>query len=76
MKLDDVQKASINNFDELDKVDVCGCYHCINTFDVEEVTEFVDNGTTALCPHCGVDSIIPGTVNKFFLEKAYQKYFG
>jgi len=75
MRLDKVSQAAYNNINDLEKVDECGCYHCIRTFSVEEVVEFTDQGTTALCPYCGMDSVLPGTVNKVFLEKAYSMYF-
>jgi len=75
MKLENVTKASTNNIDALDDYDFCGCYFCIRVFSSDEVAEFTDQGTTALCPHCGVDAIIPGTVNKIFLEKAHERYF-
>lgn len=75
MKLENVVKASRNNIDALDDFEMCGCYFCIRVFDTDEIVDFTDNGNTALCPHCGVDAIIPGTVNKIFLEKAHEKWF-
>jgi len=41
-----------------------GCYHCLKIFPATDIKEYTDNETTALCPHCQVDSIIP--------EKAVQ----
>jgi hypothetical protein len=75
MKLENVVEASRNNIDALDDFEECGCYFCIRTFNTDDIAEYVDNGTTALCPFCGVDAIIPGTVNKIFLEKAHERYF-
>ena len=69
-----IEKAT-NNIEELDKYDMCGCYYCIRTFEVDEILEFTDNGNTALCPHCGIDAVIPGMVNGFFLEKAHERWF-
>jgi acetone carboxylase gamma subunit len=37
-------------------------------------------GTTALCPYCGIDSVIGDKsgfpITKEFLEKMYQHWFG
>lgn len=43
---------------------VCGCFCCLRTFPPAEIEEWVDEdprtgiGRTALCPHCGIDSVI------------------
>lgn len=38
----------------------CGCFYCLKVFSPEEITEWIEdpNGMTAVCPHCGVDSVI------------------
>ena len=38
----------------------CGCFHCLATFPASEVTEWIDMTETAICPKCGVDSVLPG----------------
>ena len=35
-----------------------GCYHCCKIYPAESVTLFTDNGQTAICPECGVDSVL------------------
>ena len=41
---------------------VCGCFYCGATFPPTAITEWVDpwesTGQTALCPTCGIDSVI------------------
>ncbi|OOG89425.1 cytoplasmic protein [Hydrogenophaga sp. A37] len=37
---------------------VCGCFFCLSTFAPSEITEWVDENQTALCPSCNVDSVI------------------
>lgn len=37
---------------------VCGCFFCTETFATTEITEWVDNDQTAICPLCYVDSVI------------------
>ncbi|HLL88254.1 MAG TPA: cytoplasmic protein [Tepidisphaeraceae bacterium] len=41
----------------------CGCFYCSHTFPPSEIEEWVDLddagvGQTALCPSCGIDSVI------------------
>ena len=44
----------------------CGCFYCFATFEVREIVEWVDEqvvagerfGVTALCPQCGIDSVV------------------
>jgi len=57
----------------------CGCFYCSRVFIPSKIVEWVDKGTTALCPHCGIDSVI-GTksgypITKEFLIEMYQRWF-
>jgi hypothetical protein len=51
----------------------CGCFGCISVFRGDRVEEWVDDGQTALCPVCGIDTVLPQTedlkwaTNKEFL---------
>ena len=36
----------------------CGCFYCCKTFNIGDVDEFVDDGKTAICPKCGIDSVL------------------
>ncbi|QQS23291.1 hypothetical protein IPM19_01865 [bacterium] len=38
-----------------------GCYYCAKIYRLDEhpIREWVDGGYTALCPVCGIDSVIP-----------------
>lgn len=46
----------------------CGCFYCERIFDPSEIVEWIDESTpeaegqTALCPHCGIDSVIPDRI--------------
>lgn len=50
---------SFYNVEMLESTPRVGCYSCIRTFDAGEVVERTDDGATALCPHCGIDAIVP-----------------
>jgi hypothetical protein len=56
------QKHCICHRDEILASDMCGCFYCLAVFPPNEVTEWTDKtvgiGQTALCPKCGIDSVI------------------
>ena len=37
----------------------CGCYFCLAIFPATNITQWTDQSQTALCPLCGVDSVLP-----------------
>jgi len=44
----------------------CGCFYCLATFAPSEILDWVDEdangvGQTALCPRCGIDSVLPSS---------------
>ena len=54
---------SIRNEEAILKSDFCGCFHCISIFPVADVksSEMMvekDGFKTAICPICGIDSVI------------------
>jgi hypothetical protein len=44
--------------DVLLKSQVCGCFHCMKTFSPTDIVEWTDRKQTAICPKCGIDSVI------------------
>ena len=48
--------------EELYRSDTCGCFYCCRTFGPQEIEDWIDAsdgvGMTALCPRCGIDSVI------------------
>ena len=64
---------------DLEKDRVCGCFYCLEIFNPEEITEWVDRNETALCPFCGIDSVIGESsgfpITKEFLEEMRRKWF-
>ncbi len=72
-------KHSIYNRDEIERGSKAGCFNCIKVFLVSSITDWTDDDTTALCPRCGIDSMI-GEASGFkltrsFLEDMYLAYF-
>lgn len=71
---------SRNNEPMLRKDEKCGCFYCLRIFDPSEIKEWIeDENGTALCPYCGIDSIIGESsgypVTKDFLEEMYRHWF-
>ena len=56
-------KRSIRHRTEIEASAVCGCFYCKETFAPGEIEDWTDTGNpvseqTALCPRCGIDSVI------------------
>jgi hypothetical protein len=54
---------SINHRTEILQSEVCGCFYCLSIYPPGAIDEWCDEdvhdvGNTALCPRCGVDSVI------------------
>jgi hypothetical protein len=58
-ELEEIHKKSSYHIDEIDASLVCGCFYCLRTCNPSDVNEWTDKGETALCPHCGIDSLLP-----------------
>ena len=64
---------------ELEASAVCGCFYCLAIFPLDEVAEWTDDENTALCPKCGIDSVI-GSASEYpitteFLQRMNQHWF-
>ena len=47
-----------NHREELEASDLAGCFYCCGVFSSGIIDEWTDDDTTALCPKCGIDSVI------------------
>jgi hypothetical protein len=67
------------NRGELEQSEICGCFYCMTIFSPNEIVEWIDDGQTAMCPHCPVDSVIGSTcgfpITKEFLERMNAHWF-
>lgn len=77
--LDEAHTYSIHNRDKLLKDKTCGCFFCLKIFSPEEITEWIDDEDTALCPYCTIDSVIGESsgfpLTEEFLEKMRNIFF-
>ncbi len=57
----------------------CQCFYCLETFHAEQVTRWIDDGQTALCPKCGIDAVLPAGathISDALIRKLQSIYFG
>lgn len=64
-------RHSSNHRDEIVRSERCACFYCLREFPPSEVTEWIDEiegiGSTAMCPFCGIDSVI-GSASGYPIE--------
>jgi len=56
----EAHQHSIDHRLELLASELCGCFYCLAIYSPHEITEWTDEGRTALCAKCGIDSVIGG----------------
>ena len=69
-----------NHKNELTKDKICGCFYCLEIFSPNEIEMWINEGDgTAICPYCGIDSIIGESSNceitKEFLDEMNKYWF-
>lgn len=72
-------KHSIRHRSEIESSELCGCFYCGQTFAPVEITDWTDEDQTALCPRCGIDSVI-GSASGYpiegkFLARMHEHWF-
>ena len=81
-QLEAAHKISFANKARLKKPQKCGCFYCLKTFSSTEITDWSTDvpDWTALCPYCGIDSVIGEedgfSLTEDFLEEMYEEWFG
>ena len=68
--LEGIHKHSSRHRGRVEQSDVCGCFYCLAFFTPSEIVDWIDvtegaddeAGVTALCPRCGIDSVLPDNV--------------
>ena len=75
-------RHSCRHLAEIEASALCGCFYCLTIFGPADITVWVEKdfqkvGQTALCPRCGIDSVIgsesgyPITVDFLSMMKNY-----
>jgi len=74
----EAHRHSIHHRAEIVQSELCGCFYCLHIFPPTEIEEWVD-GEAALCPHCGIDSVLGSAsgvvVSEDFLRQMRGRYF-
>jgi hypothetical protein len=69
---------------EVLRSDFCGCFYCLEIYSPARILDWVDEdiegvGKTALCPECGIDSVIGSAsgypISKEFLRTMHDHWF-
>jgi hypothetical protein len=80
MNSQDAHKHSSNHRKIVLDSEKCGCFYCLSIFTPDAIKEWSDEGQTALCPHCGIDSIIGSgsgfIISVTFLREMHERWFG
>ena len=83
--MNDVIKAheySSYNYEAFRNDTACGCFYCGKIFSYAEINDWTpepDGSKTALCPYCGIDSVIGESsgypITEEFLEEMKKYWF-
>lgn len=75
----DAHKHASRHRVELEASASCGCFFCFRTFPPASIKAWIDGKQTALCPSCGVDSVIGSAsthrIDDAFLRKMHKHFF-
>lgn len=78
-KLRRLHKYCTFNKELIKKSKKCYCFYCKSTIDVEDMlkptVQYIDGGKTALCPKCGIDSIIPDATGEEITDKVIDEMY-
>jgi hypothetical protein len=78
-RIEAAHRHCIQNRQELEASSQCGCFYCFSIFAPVEIKEWIDEGQTAMCPMCPVDSVIGSAsgypITPEFLREMHDKYF-
>jgi hypothetical protein len=76
--------ASSGHRNQILRSELCGCFYCLEEFPPTAIGEWCDEdstgeGQTALCPRCGIDSVIGSAsgypITREFLEAMNRRWF-
>lgn len=68
-------EMSWHNTDQINDDTDCSCYYCLSNYKGSVIQEYVDDGRTAICPFCSIDSVLPEKNTKERLEELYKENF-
>lgn len=56
-----IHKSSFQFGRYLKDMETIGCFFCTNFVEYSDIPDFIEDseGLTAICPNCGIDSLVP-----------------
>jgi hypothetical protein len=69
-------KASVKNRSDLEYYGVGYCYHCLGEVWIKDIEEWTDNNLTASCPHCAMETVMPGIIDEAKMREYREEAFG
>lgn len=73
-------KCSSRHRAQIEQSEQCGCFHCLTVFTPNAIEEWIDDDDTAMCPRCGIDSVIGSAsgnpIEREFLARMRAHWFG
>jgi hypothetical protein len=80
--LKNAHKKSIYHETKIINSKLCGCFYCKKNFEPEKILEWTDKnskkGKTAICPNCGIDSVLADEFpieDQLFLNQMNELWF-
>lgn len=75
-----LHQYSIGNRELIESSQNCGCFFCRKIFEKDLISEWLedDKGKTAICPYCGIDSVLPDSqvaLTAELLDFMYKEWF-
>jgi hypothetical protein len=72
--LKSAHRHSATHRKEVEASAVCGCFYCCEVFSPSEIGEWLEElDGTALCPRCGIDSVIGSASGYPVADKAFLR---
>jgi hypothetical protein len=68
-------KLNKNNREEIKLSGIASCYYCKSPIAASMIVEWIDNDKTALCPHCGIDAVLPDLLEDWRLDAMHKYWF-
>lgn len=69
------RSLSMFNRQELGHYTMASCFHCCSVMTISSITDWCDDGQTAICPTCGVDAVLPGNCADELLNEMHAIWF-
>jgi hypothetical protein len=70
-----LHRMSSHHSDMVEASQTCGCFYCGLLFKPSEIKAWTDDGTTALCPGCCIDSVLPNEPTAEVLQQMKDFWF-